>query len=691
LRHLSRFHLPCLLPVVLILGFGMGLFGAASSGSRLSELKQRIEKADRNHPQDAIRAGEEAMASLTGMDTKDQLWFLEALARDYLAAKDFTRVLDLGQRGLGIANAVGDDASLVRFRILRSKAQSELEQYTKAKSELELALPAGNRLAASSDRESHLTVAKLYKTFGSSYYQIARLGDALESFTRALRIYDQFGDVRGQAECLDAMASTHSDAGQYEEAVACARKAIALAESLKNGSLMAKLHATMAYVLVGHGDVEAQRQELFLARTQALACGDVSTALISTVNLSDSLLNAKAYVEAIQAVDEALPLAREIGDTFSEAVCWVNKGIALDHTGHSQEGLKLIQQGLDHFKKVKSAAYVVEITGVLAEEYAFLGDFQKAYEFSRSFSELKDKLHKTQGQKLMAEARASYESDRKQLQIDVLERERRGQYRTRNLWIVIGIIALASTFALVLAYRRLHGVKVALDTLSLHDPLTGLANRRYLMGRIREDLAQVDRMHVSTPFQSLDSAQVRLNLDAILLMLDMDHFKSVNDHYGHGAGDLVIRQFANLVLEEVRDTDTVVRWGGEEFFILARHACREDGRLLAERIRRRVAEHVFDLGNGRTLHKTCSIGYVFYPFLRGTPLEVPWERMATVADQCLYAAKHSGRDMWIGVQAIDLDASVWGHRLSEDFQVETWVQEGWVRCEHPEDRDIRWR
>jgi diguanylate cyclase (GGDEF)-like protein len=103
-------------------------------------------------------------------------------------------------------------------------------------------------------------------------------------------------------------------------------------------------------------------------------------------------------------------------------------------------------------------------------------------------------------------------------------------------------------------------------------------------------------------------------------------------------------------LEDVlRDSDYLVRWGGEEFLIVARFCSREEAPEMAERIRQAVANFVFDLGNGQQLQKTCSIGYAAYPFYPQVPNTLTWEQVVDTADRALYAAKNAGRDCWVGI------------------------------------------
>jgi len=193
-----------------------------------------------------------------------------------------------------------------------------------------------------------------------------------------------------------------------------------------------------------------------------------------------------------------------------------------------------------------------------------------------------------------------------------------------------------------------------LRQLTVTDTLTGLKNRRFLDLTIQDDLAKVHR-----DYQTLHRGQIArmpVNVDMVFLMVDLDHFKSVNDTYGHAAGDLMLQQVRDRLLEAVRDSDTVVRWGGEEFLVVARHTDRAQGHFIAARILDFVRSRPFDLGNGVLLEKTCSLGYCPYPMAPDHPDALSWQKIVEVADRCLYAAKLSGRDGWVGIQGQCVEA-----------------------------------
>ena len=214
-------------------------------------------------------------------------------------------------------------------------------------------------------------------------------------------------------------------------------------------------------------------------------------------------------------------------------------------------------------------------------------------------------------------------------------RWRYGRLRHRN----------AELAALVQARtEELEQANAALHDASMIDPLTGLKNRRFLGLSMPDELARVSRQ-----YRSHEHARSGANKTLLFFMVDLDHFKSVNDTYGHAAGDLVLQQASAALRGACRDADFVVRWGGEEFLIVARNSDRECAHLLANNLRDAVRHLRIDLGNGVILEKTCSLGFAAFPVLEGAPEAYAWEDAVKMADQCLYAAKHSGRDAWVGV------------------------------------------
>lgn len=193
--------------------------------------------------------------------------------------------------------------------------------------------------------------------------------------------------------------------------------------------------------------------------------------------------------------------------------------------------------------------------------------------------------------------------------------------------------------------RALEEKSRVLERASISDPLTGLHNRRFLTEQIDALLAASQRRAHDRPPRPGEP----VDTDTLFFMIDVDHFKAVNDERGHAAGDAVLVQLAQRLRVAMRESDDVVRWGGEEFLAVAHDTDRARADELAERIRASVAEHPFRLGDGQALTITCSVGHACWPFLPQHAQALDWLGVVDMADLGLLAAKRLGRNCWVGV------------------------------------------
>jgi two-component system, cell cycle response regulator len=160
---------------------------------------------------------------------------------------------------------------------------------------------------------------------------------------------------------------------------------------------------------------------------------------------------------------------------------------------------------------------------------------------------------------------------------------------------------------------------------ALRDALTKAYNKRYFADRLDGEFRFARRHETSVA----------------LLMLDIDHFKKINDTYGHPAGDTVLIAVADVLTRSVRNEDVVARYGGEEFAVISRAINLEGARVLAERLRRMVEALQVDVGAAVPLRVTCSIGAAAFP---ESPNVQNGVELVEVADSALYRAKNSGRN-----------------------------------------------
>jgi diguanylate cyclase (GGDEF)-like protein len=216
--------------------------------------------------------------------------------------------------------------------------------------------------------------------------------------------------------------------------------------------------------------------------------------------------------------------------------------------------------------------------------------------------------------------------------------QRRQRARTERLQALVD----ERTAQLQRANERLAQANAVLAVESQTDTLTGLPNRRAV-------------------FQQMPAMLARHPEGVVLALVDIDHFKRVNDDFGHAAGDVVLRDFADFLRRATREGDLLARWGGEEFLI-AFGGLREDA--VAARMTRLLDDgHSlnFDLGTDRPLTVTFSIGWTRHPL--GATAQSDWAHALELADAALYQAKASGRNTWVGLTAGPhlRDAALDGH------------------------------
>jgi two-component system cell cycle response regulator len=189
--------------------------------------------------------------------------------------------------------------------------------------------------------------------------------------------------------------------------------------------------------------------------------------------------------------------------------------------------------------------------------------------------------------------------------------------------------------------RELLEVNERLRYMSQTDGLTGLDNRRHLNERIEEMFNHAERLN--EPFS--------------LVMCDLDKFKSVNDTYGHQAGDEVLKQLAKILKDEAREIDRVGRYGGEEFMLLLPGTVLDAAVTFAERVRKRIERHTFTFDGG-TLQRTASFGVSGWPHPRVDQSDA----LVRAADDALYVAKETGRNKVVRFDGDEFNA----HQATKD-------------------------
>ena len=289
----------------------------------------------------------------------------------------------------------------------------------------------------------------------------------------------------------------------------------------------------------------------------------------------------------------------------------------------------------------------------LAQYLERFGDAAGALQAYHRYRRLIDLQLRDETRNALLELQAGYDDERRANEMQLLNQDNRlkaEQLRARDLqlqlWALLAVCVVLSALLLGLAYRRTRRSNSALalsnamlKQQSERDPLTGLANRRFFQAAMR-------RMAEQGP------------LRAAVFLIDVDHFKRINDSLGHAAGDAVLVEVARRLRACLREDDLLVRWGGEEFLIvlaggeLAGPAENADA-ALAQRLLDALAGSGLRYGSGagQLLQLSASIGFARFP-LPPQRLHVGWERAIAWVDSLMYLAKAHGRNRAYGLLAL---------------------------------------
>jgi diguanylate cyclase (GGDEF)-like protein len=223
------------------------------------------------------------------------------------------------------------------------------------------------------------------------------------------------------------------------------------------------------------------------------------------------------------------------------------------------------------------------------------------------------------------------------------------------------------TYELAQRNRELEEANRKLEMASYTDTLTGLANRRYLMQNFPRLLAEHKGSH-----------------GLAIMIIDLDALKPINDQHGHAAGDELINEVARTLRQAIRPDDVLVRWGGDEFVVVAHAQHVEHATMLAERIRERVAKMKCVLPRGAVVRTSSSIGLTCLPFVPGKPDTVSWEHAIKIADLALYRAKR-GRNAWRGWFGTEAVATLQSVIAAVESNIDDLIADG-VIIEHSSTR-----
>jgi diguanylate cyclase (GGDEF)-like protein len=494
---------------------------------------------------------------------------------------------------------------------------------------------------------------QLQQALAWSYEQSGRFDEALRLRQANLALADALGPDWRRSEVYRDLAYTQFLLGQGARAATALAQSRLLAEISGDALSQSETYTVDAMIKGDAGDAAGELAASNAALLLARQAGAHEKEVLALANLADHYLRRGDYTLALQLSRQALPLARALNDDVAASVALANTGLALVSLKRRAEALPYLKAALDIERRAGATTHLArmeEEQGRYFEKAGYLADAMAAYQRHRR---LADEVFRQDQQQAILVLQEQYDAQARQRELALLEADNRlkaealrGVYLQQRLWWITAAAGLLLLGLLGLLLHRLwqrRRVLAAgnawLRSQSERDALTGLANRRHLQ-----------RQHPQGGV-----------FKGGLLLLDLDHFKRINDSCGHGAGDAVLRSVAQRLLATVRDGDQVVRWGGEEFLVVTPELSGLALDTLAQRLLQAVGGEAVQVRKSRAvatasavdLPITASIGYAAFP--QAAP-GLPWEQALRLIDAALYLAKAHGRNRAYGVQALQAPA-----------------------------------
>jgi diguanylate cyclase (GGDEF)-like protein len=496
-------------------------------------------------------------------------------------------------------------------------------------------------------------------TSGQSYAEQGEFAPALVKLQKAVDEARQIADDQVPlAAALNALAVLYDQMKEYDKGFAVLTELLSVSDSLKSPGRMAIAKDTEYGLAIDSHQPKRALRALLDGLELERKLGATRMIANTLVNLSDSYLKERDYQRTLQFANESIVAARQSNDDATEATARINIGQAYMGLGRIAEGKKSFEAGLAFYEKANSKPDLQSVLmeyGQALERAGDMGGAVAAYHRERAIS---NELFEKQRQKAVLELQEKYEAEKRERQIELLSRENQvkgteidnRRLQQRVWWLLALVFALAS-MVVGLLYRKVRHANAQLEVKNLElkaqsalDPLTMLYNRRHFQDYMRT------HNHVEKR-EGEKRAHHGDDIVGALFLLDVDHFKNVNDTYGHAAGDAVLRMIAENLRVALRETDMIVRWGGEEFLAflpaIPRHG--------VEEIARRILVSISSQAVSYQEHKisvNVSVGFSPFPLVPiDTPL--PWERAVNLVDMALYLAKAHGRNRAYGVRGFE--------------------------------------
>ncbi len=511
-----------------------------------------------------------------------------------------------------------------------------------------------------------------YHTAGRFQMFQGRFAEALNSFYQAqesIRLDPNARTAARQMFLASTIAQLQSNLRNYDAALATISSSIDRA--LENPALQSYLPGF--YMQQGFTLVEKKLlDEAIIANQKGLEWAAklkaYDTEAIIRNNLGDIYLRQRKPDLAEPHFQHFLTLSEKYQHLPSQALAKFNLGYVKVLQGNSHEGLQQMRLMLEEQKRIASQTEVLGFLEEMADASRFAGDFQSEADLLRQYNDLSKQLFQSERDKQLNQLQEEFSAKQKNREILALTQQ--NQLKTveiqkrqlqQHVTLLIGVVVLLVLLLLYLLYRKVRSANLKLKAVndqlayqSQHDVLTGLLNRRCLLELMEKRQFSQDRRN---PLSDQTDA---------FILLDVDFFKHVNDHYGHAAGDAVLVDIASRLKALTRSEDLVLRWGGEEFLIMLRRVDITATTLFTQRVLDDIAIRPVIFAD-QQIHVTISAGFLTYPFAGLDEATLGWSKTLQLADMALYLSKVHGRNRGYGLVQLNQPYAVLARQLETDL------------------------
>ena len=566
-------------------------------------------------------------ASLDGSAPAEQLAAHLQLAAHYAITRRPLELARHAEAARTLAESTArpvDQASAVVFSGLARFLVRDIEQAGALLARgLEMAERTGN---------DHLIVLAR-RSLAAHYASISLLDNGYLYAYRALDLARELEDDLALARTLDVLAYLAGSAGDFDTEHAWRSEALARFRAAGSRWEEIDQQGKLAATMIDQGRTAAG--EVLVYETMQPAGEIGNTHLLAWLHGVIARLNESRgfYEDAEAALKAAITLSRDVPDDEAHFRAQL-AALYLDQ-GRLDEALDKIQRARGYFIESPPSTFHTEALLTAYRIHMARGELEKAEQAFRAYASVTQDRFQRISDARLAELDRRLQADRQMQEIFELRDQRRREQNIRGTLLATTLFALALVLLLAIRYRsrvrqaetmqaknqQLESEFSRVDSLARRDPLTGLMNRRAFQERVTEETLQL-------PDATRPSA---------IAVMDLDHFKDINDAWGHDFGDEVLSNVAATLQRKIRRDDAIARWGGEEFVVLLHAVHASEARLICEKLRQSVA----DLSVRHEEHDvavTITIGVALLSE------RVNFKQALKAADQALYFGKTNGRD-----------------------------------------------